>query len=224
MKKLKLPHRLVMLAVLGLLVLPLGLAQVSALGDDNANSDTSTQSDDSSSDDSDTSKSELKQRLKEARASAQKRVETERENKKEQTKEKRKTLCENRLKTINNKISAYTKAGTTQLNHLNAVYDKLKNFQSENSVEVANFADLTAAADEKQQAAANAVAVLQSVATDVDCSDPEVAVTLGTIKEAAKAAKTALREYRASLHDILVALAQAVDTAESTEDTGGAES
>lgn len=217
-----------MLAALGLLVLPLGFVQVSALDDnpDTPVSNTSQSDDGALSDESDVSKTEVRQRLKDARESAAKRVEAERESKKEQTKERRKNLCENRVKSINNKVQAYTKAGTTQLNHLNTVYDKLKNFQSSNAVEVANFAELSADADAKQQVAVDAVAALQSVAADVDCSDPDVAVTLGTIKEAAKAAKTALREYRASLHDILVALAQAVDSTDetSTEDTGGTES
>ena len=61
----------------------------------------------------------------------------------------------------------------------------------------------------KKQAAADAIATLKEVAVDVDCSDPDTAVTLGAVRDAAQTARKALHEYRMSLKNIVVATAQA---------------
>lgn len=215
------------LAALVIVALPLAGGRAGALTGD----DTTTSNDDApvatttsvnSSDDDSEVPARVQERINAAKQKAQSQVESARKNVQTQTQEKRKQLCENRKNAIDNKLNAFTAAADKHLARLNGAYTKLKDYQTKNNVSVSNYDELISAADAKQQAATEAVAALKSVSGGIDCSSADVAVQLKTVKEAAATARNALKAYRTSLHDILVALAQATK-ATVQEKTGGNE-
>lgn len=160
----------------------------------------------------------VQSRLAEMKENAKKELEQKKEGRKELAEEKRKQVCENRQKAIENKLAAFNQAADKHLAKLDGVFTKVKNYQSEKNLNPVGWADLVAAAEAKQAAATAAVAALKEVAVGVDCSNPETVVKLSEVREAAKATRTALHDYRKALKDMVVALAQAK---EDTNDDGG---
>jgi hypothetical protein len=65
-----------------------------------------------------------------------------------------------------------------------------------------------AAADAQQTTATEAVAALKELSADFDCTTTDPAQTLAAIKASTTDAKTALKDYRTSIKNIVVALAQ----------------
>lgn len=118
-------------------------------------------------------------------------------------------------------MNALKTTASAQLSKLEDVYSKLKTYQATNTVRVENYATLTTAADAAQLAASDAIAALSSAVGSVDCTNPEVAVQLGTVKQTALSARDMLMNYRTALRNILTALAQATTTTTTT--TGGAQ-
>lgn len=162
---------------------------------------------------------EVKLRVNQLREDAKKDLEKKRDGRKEMAEEKRKLVCENRQKAIVNKLAAFNQAADKHLAKLNDVYTRIQAYKTAENLQPANYDDLVAAATAKQEAATAAVAALKEVAVGVDCSDPETVVKLSAVREAAKATRTALHDYRKALKDIVVALAQSKDGAENGDET-----
>lgn len=203
---------------LSILALPLAVLPQASAEDTNTDTTTETMTETDTPD-----QSRVQERLRAANSEAEKTIEQIRERAKtaEHTQTQRHLLCQNREQSMNTKINALKSAATSQLGNLDSAFMKLKAYQSTNNVTVANFEDLVAAANTQQQTATNEVAALGSAAVNVDCTSEDVAVQLGTIKVATAAARTALKDYRTALHNILVALAEATQTTDTT--TGGTE-
>lgn len=161
----------------------------------------------------------VKIRVNQLREDAKKDLEKKRDGRKEMAEEKRKLVCENKQKAIENKLAAFNQAADKHLAKLDDVYKRIQAYKAAENLQPANYDDLIVAATAKQEAATAAVAALKEVAVGVDCSDPETVVKLSAVREAAKATRTALHEYRKALKDIVVALAQSKDDAENGDET-----
>lgn len=161
----------------------------------------------------------VKIRVNQLREDAKKDLEKKRDGRKEMAEEKRKLVCENKQKAIENKLAAFNQAADKHLAKLDDVYKRIQAYKAAENLQPANYDDLIVAATAKQEAATAAVAALKEVAVGVDCSDPETVVKLSAVREAAKATRTALHDYRKALKDIVVALAQSKDDAENGDET-----
>ena len=161
----------------------------------------------------------VKIRVNQLREDAKKDLEKKRDGRKEMAEEKRKLVCENKQKAIEYKLAAFNQAADKHLAKLDDVYKRIQAYKAAENLQPANYDDLIVAATAKQEAATAAVAALKEVAVGVDCSDPETVVKLSAVREAAKATRTALHEYRKALKDIVVALAQSKDDAENGDET-----
>lgn len=157
-------------------------------------------------------------RVAELKAAAKQDVEKARESHKSLTEEKRKLVCENRQKAIENKLTAFNQAADKHLAKLDGVFMKLQDYQVQNNLPASNYTALVATATEKQTAATEAVAALKLVAADIDCSNPETVVKLSEVKTAANDTRKALHEYRMALKKIVVVLAQAKDGKSTSTD------
>ncbi|QQS69559.1 hypothetical protein IPP75_00190 [Candidatus Saccharibacteria bacterium] len=162
---------------------------------------------------------EVKLRVNQLREDAKKDLEKKRDGRKEMADEKRKLVCKNKQKAIENKLAAFNQAADKHLAKLDDVYKRIQAYKAAENLQPANYDDLVAAATAKQEAATAAVAALKELAVGVDCSDPETVVKLSEVREAAKATRTALHDYRKALKDIVVALAQSKDDAENGDET-----
>lgn len=187
-------------------------------GNSNRNNVTVTAEPEDTETDRTADKQAVKLRVQELRAEAKAEVQAKRLTRETLSADKRIKVCENRKSAINNKLSAFTAAADKHFTKFDSIYVKVLAFQEDRGVTVANIADLTADADDKQQAAADAIEALKALAVDVGCNDPETVVTLGAVRDAAQTARKALHEYRMSLKNIVVAIAQA-DKSEATDDT-----
>jgi hypothetical protein len=135
------------------------------------------------------------------------------------TAEQRQKACEQRKTSINNRITAYNKAANNKLTHFNTIFERVKKFKTDKALQVSNYDALVATATSKQQAATDAVAALKALTADFDCTSTDPGATVASIKSATADARTALKEYRKSIKDIVVALAQANKTTSSDNDT-----
>ena len=86
---------------------------------------------------------------------------------------------------------------------------------------VANYDTLVATAKTKQAAAQSAVNELKALDVTIDCTQPDPASTVATLKAAVQKARSALQDYRASIKDVVVALKGAsTSTSDSTNTEG----
>ena len=229
MKNSKFMVVLPMLAVAGLLFFvaaPVALAHGGPNSDDevaatSSGNTSSTETEDQTDDFGGLSKANsdhVQDRIKDLRAQAKLNLEKRREGREAKTAERRQTICENRKTSINHKIQAFSKSGENILTRFNDVYTRVKNFKTDKKLEVSNYDALIAAADAKQQAATDAVAALKDLTADFDCTSSDPAQTVAAIKAATAEAKTALKEYRTSIKNIVVALAQVNKTSDEGSD------
>jgi hypothetical protein len=140
------------------------------------------------------------------------------DTKETKTAEQRQKVCENRQKAVDNKLSAFSNAANDHLTRLNNVFTKLQDYHTANPTAASNYATLLAAARANQTTAIEAVATLKATNTSFSCTattDP--AAGLRAAKTAAANARDALKAYRTSLKDIVVAFAQAKDTTNTKE-------
>jgi hypothetical protein len=131
------------------------------------------------------------------------------------TAEQRQKSCEQRKTSINNRITAYDNAANTKLTQFNTIFERVKKFKTDKALQVSNYDALVATATAKQQAATDAVAALKALSADFDCASTDPGATVASIKSSTVDARTALKEYRKSIKDIVVALAQVNKTSSS---------
>ncbi len=199
-----------LIAAFSLLALPLLVFPSVSAQTGGTTSDTETETDTPD-------QTRVQTRIRTAENDAQKEVQQIRDRAENttRTQAQRQLACQNREQAMNNKINALKTSASNQLNNLNAAFTKLKAYQAENNISVQNYTSLLDTANTRMQTATNEVAALGSVSGNVDCASEDVAVQLGTVKQAGVATKAALGEYRVALHNILVALADATTTQEA---------
>ena len=162
----------------------------------------------------------VQERVLELKTKAKSNLAERRAGKETRTAEHRQKACEQRKVSINNKVTAFSKSADNILTRFDAVYTRVKDFKTDKKVDVANYDELIAAADAKQAAATEAVAALKETSTEFDCTSTDPAQTLATIKAATVDARTALKEYRTSIKNIVVALAQVQKNSTDQQSTG----
>lgn len=209
------------IAVFFVALVPLSLASVHAVSDDQSNQ-TEAQNDNPAR-----IKNEVERNASDLQASVQSQVDqkAQKKNGKVLQAAQRKKVCENRQNAINNKLAAYTQAATKQLGKINEAFDTVKTYQKEHLLPVANYSELQAAADEQRAPAEKAVSTLEIVAKNVDCSDPDTVVKLSTVRDAALVARQALHDYRTAVKDVVTVLVHSSETeeAETTNTTNTAD-
>ena len=206
---------------------------VSARGENSgsgSSSSGSSGSDDSSSDDNEQENenevenetehesTEVSHRLKQFRVNGSSELAKMRKNGHEHTHAQRLKICENREKTINNKVNAFGGHAESYLNRLDGIFEKVQAYQTEQQLPVSNYDELVQAVAGAQTDATTAVAALKVVAVNIDCSADDPAAGLSTVKEAAHEARDALKAYRTALKNLVKAMIQASDT--TTDDSG----
>lgn len=130
----------------------------------------------------------------------------------------RQKACEAHQAAINQRVSNYAKAAQTNLDTFNSIFTKVQAFYADKKLDVANYSTLLATAQAQQTAAQQAVDALKSLDVTIDCTQPDPAQTLATVKTAVVAARTALQSYRSSIKDIITAL-EGASSAQNTNTT-----
>lgn len=131
----------------------------------------------------------------------------------------RQLACEKRQSSVNGRIGNYADAAQRHLTVFTSIFTKVQDFYTTKKLSVSNYDTLVAAVNTKQTDAQTAVEALKSLDVNIDCSQPDPAQTLETVKTAVSNARSALQAYRASIKDLIVAIGKALDSQESS--TGG---
>jgi hypothetical protein len=220
-----------LLAITPAVVLLLGLTTVPVLAQNGAD-DATTQASTTSTDTTTTStaprpdspeqeaetthnKAEIN---KEVRSSLKAKVETETETEsndiltefkktnKEHTKEERKANCTAAEHGLETKLANLSKNASAFQVRVDGVFTKAVAFQKDSNLVVTNFDQLVATAQAAQTQAASSVSALNSLDTNLDCTQPGVAQNVAAFKVASSKARTDLKAYKASVKAILTAI------------------
>lgn len=118
-------------------------------------------------------------------------------------------ICQKREATINNLMSRIGDRGQKQLTMISATSDRVQAFKTTKNLTVAGYDSLLATTEAQKQAAQAAVEAVKSVQTSFKCdgSDPKSAAD--SFKQAMKTQHEAIKAYRDSVRELLVAVKQA---------------
>lgn len=172
-----------------------------AIADDNASNTT----------DSTTLKEQFQQEAKD-------RLQTLRENVKEQTQEHRQQACEARKSNLQRRMTNAVAAADRHKEVFDKIYTRVKDFYTNKNLNVANYADLTAAVDKAQADAQAQIDALSGLDVSVDCTSQTVADSVAAFQTAVKSTRDSLKAYRAALVDLIKSLKGASTGAHSTTD------
>ena len=172
-----------------------------------------------SNDSSTTSDSETETEVQHLRTDAKDQLEAERKNGAEHSLLQRQNACKAHETEINNRVTNYAAAAQRHLDVFTGILTKVQNFYTSKGLNVAAYPALLAAAQAKQADAQTAVDALKALDVSIDCTQPDPAQTVATVRAAVKNARTALQAYRAAIKDVIVVLHGASSANES--DTSG---
>jgi chromosome segregation ATPase len=185
-------------------------------------SDTSTSSSDDSTnpvevenhahDLMETFKSNAKANLAEKRAEHQ-----------QQTQEHRQQKCEQRKTKLANRMDNALKHAKKHKAVFDKIYTRVKTFHDDKQLQVDNYAELTGKVDTAQTNADAAIAALESLNVDIDCTQPNVADAVSSFQQAVKSARDSLKTYRTALVDLINSLKGASSANSSSTDNSGGE-
>lgn len=151
---------------------------------------------------------------------AQELLQQKRANSKPKSQEARQKACTIHEDEINKRVDNYAKAAQRHLDVFDKLFTKVQDFYKAKSLNVANYDSLVATATAKQTAAQGAVDTLKALDVDIDCTQPDPAMSVATVKTAVATTRTALQDYRKSIKDVVVALKGAsTSTDKASSDT-----
>lgn len=154
------------------------------------------------------------------REQARQLLAAKRANIKEHTQAQKQKSCEAHKVEINKRVDNYAKAAQRHLDVFNSIFTKVQAFETKKQLDVPTYDALVAAAKTKQAAAQTAVDTLKALDISIDCTQPDPATSVATVKTATANARTTLHDYRKAIKDVVVALKGAsTSTDKSTNDT-----
>ena len=182
-----------------------------------ADDNTSVKSDVEIENETHVSATQVKNESGSLRAEAAKLLATERQNEKAQkTAEQRLKACQAHQTEVTTREQNYARNAQKHLDVFNGIYVKVLAFQTSKNLTSADLTSLKSAADTQKAAAATAVAALSSTDLKLDCSSPDPAATVATLKTTVKTARTALQDYRTAIKNLIVGLEKAVGSTSSS--------
>lgn len=121
-------------------------------------------------------------------------------------KDTRKKLCENRSTTLKNIMLRVSNRGTKLVDLFSKISTRVETFYSEKGYDVPNYDNLVATIATKKAAALTAVDALKTAANEFTCDQSDPKASIVAFKTALKAERMALKEFRTSVKDLIVAV------------------
>lgn len=178
-------------------------------GSSSGSSDTSTNT-------STTTSPETETEVQHLRSNALATLETERKKGTEHSQLQRDNACKAHAAEIDTRIANYGTAAQSHLDVFTSILTKVQAFYTSKQLNVATYPTLLATAQTKQVAAQQAVDALKALNVKIDCTQPDPAQAIATVKAAVANARTALQAYRAAIKDLIVAIEGASSANQST--------
>lgn len=141
-----------------------------------------------------------------------------------QKQERRQQQCEKRKSQIESKIIAFALRAKRHQGVIDKIYERVQGFYDSGQLTVSNYDELKANVDAAQETASTEVAALQELGElEIDCTDPEVVLSVASFKEGLGSARDALKAYRKALVKLISSLrsASAEENANNTSNSSG---
>lgn len=167
---------------------------------------------------------EVKNRVEAYKKQAEQRIkelEAKKEAAKKKSEEERKKSCESRLANLNARVTKKSADAEKHMGVFTKIYTRVTDFYTTKNLKVTNYAELTAKVDVAQTNAEKAIQTLKSTTIPADCSDVNAVTTqIATYQSALKDAREALKVYRTSIKDLIVAVKSSIedDTTSTSSD------
>jgi len=152
------------------------------------------------------------------RKQGQELLQTKRETVKAHTETEKQNACKAHQAEINKRSANYATAAQRHLEVFNKIFTRVQDFQKTKQLNDPNYDTLVATATAKQAAAQTAVDALKALDVSIDCTQPDPATSVATLKTAVANARTALQDYRKAIKDVIVSL-KGASTANKASDT-----
>lgn len=169
---------------------------------------------------------EVRQRAEDAKAQAQTRadeakarVEARMTEAKQRLEGKKLELCQAREQRITSTMEQMTSRGDKHYDVFTKIADRVKAFYTDKKLTVANYDALTAEVDAKAQAVEAAIASTKSVGSVFTCNNDNPKVSSAAFRDAFKAQVAALKDYRTSIKNLIVAVKSAQSNATQNNQT-----
>lgn len=215
---------LILATVLGLTTLAVLPVAAEDGGGTSGSSDSSTSTSTSTTNQTETkdttTPAETETEVQHLRTNAISELETERKNGQEHSQTERENACKAHEDEINTRSGNYADAAQRHLDVFTSVLTKVQDFYTSKGLNVATYPALLATAQADQAAAQKAVDALKALNVKIDCTQPDPAQSVATLKAAVANARTALHAYRSAIKDIIVAL-EGASSANETTTAGG---
>ncbi len=154
--------------------------------------------------------SKVKERVNERKQEAQQKIDDKRSQREEKTAEKTQAACERRLSKITSTMERLSSKADNLQGVIDSKYAKVQDFVTNKQLNDPDYDNLNAAVAEAQAASLVEIAALSELNVEIDCTDPEVTVSVSAFKDSASAAKESLRTYRQALVSLISSLRAAV--------------
>jgi len=164
---------------------------------------------------------EVTERIEERKSAAMEMVKEKRESAQEKSSEARTAACEKRQTKITSAMSRISTQASKHVETFDKVYERVQDFYAKGQLTVENYDELNAAVAEAQSVALLEASIISELNVEIDCENPNVAGTIATYRDSAKAAKESLKTYRSALVELISSLkseAAQRQTDDATED------
>lgn len=151
------------------------------------------------------------------RSEAHSNLAQRREGKKLLSETGRQQACEEHQASIDRKVTRFGTQAQQHLDVFSNIFGKVQSFQTNEKLDAPDYANLVATANAKKDTAATAVAALQSLSVNIDCSASDPAATLETLQASVKDTRQTLQDYRQAIVDVINSLRAAKDTTTNQE-------
>lgn len=155
------------------------------------------------------------QRSSERKEEIVQKVEAKRVAKEAKLDEKRLATCEKRAGKINATIARSVEQSERHLSVFQKIAERTQAFYENKGYEAANYDELVESVTEKEIEALAAIEAAGEVT--FDCEETDVENVGANVKDLMRAQKTALKEYRTAIKDLIVGVKQAAKSAEEKE-------
>ena len=159
----------------------------------------------------------MRERIEQAKEAAKVKAEQAKEAAKARQLALKQDRCEAHKTKLTERLPQLSQNVTTIKKVLDEKYAKVTAIYKSGKLSTANYDELDAVIKEKQEVAATAISELDPVATTIDCNDNGLGVVLDSFRASLCEVKTALKDYRIALVDMVSALNAAADKAEAEE-------
>lgn len=162
------------------------------------------------------STTEAKQHAQDLVESYKKQARQATEQAKEKTHEKsaelRQKACTVRKDAMQKHLSTKVAAAEKHKEVFDKIFTKVQNYYNQKELNVDNYEALVGAVQDTQADTTEKLLALKSVDVSIDCSDPGVANTIGTFKEALGDTRDSLKAYKTALKQLISAVRQAAES------------